>query len=403
MAVNHYIFVILLLYSQLIEARSKPTFAEDSIHIEFLGKHFSLPPEGQLEQFTGDINEAEITKYVNHIPSKELDYICESLLSIQKKEILDDWLYYQLVRRTAQECIHKKEDYIGYTLLKWYILSHTGYEPLLSVSENKLLLYIKSDDIIYNQPLKKLENKQYVCLNYHDYGFNVDFNHEKFINIMGLLKEGVPFTFLVKTLPDFAESTYEKKELKFQYKKKAAQVNIKLNTNLLGYFTNYPVTEYKNQFNIPLSKETYQSLIPALQEKLVNFDKNKGVEYLMYFTRHAFIFETDTEFFGREKRLSPEETLLYDKSDCEDRSALFFLLVKEIYDLPMIVLSSPQHVTVAVKLDKPTKHSILYEGNQYTICEPTPQRRDLKVGEETSAIRKQHFTVEFAYEPMKNN
>ena len=401
MVCKQYIFIICLLCSQLIEARSKRTLADDSIHIEFLGKGYSLPPTGQLEQFTGDINHAEITKYANTIPSKELDNLCQSLLGIQKKESLDDWLYYQLVRRTAQECIHKKEDYIGYTILKWYILNHTGYEPLLSVSENKLLLYIKSDDIIYNQPLKKIENKQYVCLNYHDYGFNVDFNYEKFSNITDLLKEGTPFTFLVKTLPDFAESTYETKELKFQYKKKADQVNIKLNTNLSSYFTNYPVTEYKNQFNIPLSKETYQSLIPALKEKLVNFDKKKGVEYIMYFTRHAFKFESDTEIFGREKRLSPEETLLYDKSDCEDRSALFFLLVKEIYDLPMIVLSSPQHVTVAVKLDKPSKHSILYEGKQYTICEPTPQRRELKVGEEISTIRRQHFTVEFAYDPAK--
>ncbi len=402
MAFKHYIVVICLLCSQLIEARSKTTFTDDSIHIEFLGKSYSLPPRGQLELFTGDINEAEITKYANQIRSKELDYICQSLLLIQRKENLDDWLYYQLVRKTAQECIHKKEDYIGYTILKWYILSYTGFEPLLSVSENKLLLYIKSDDIIYNQPLKRIENKQYVCLNYHDYGFNVDFNYEKFINITGILIEGAPFTFLVKTLPDFADSTYKTKQLTFQYKKKADQVNIKLNTNLSSYFTNYPVTEYKNQFNIPLSKETYQSLIPALKEKLINFDKNKGVEYLMYFTRHAFIFESDTEIFGREKRLSPEETLLYEKSDCEDRSALFFLLVKEIYDLPMIVLSTPQHVTVAVKLDKPSKHSILYEGKQYTICEPTPQRRELKVGEEISTIRKQHFTVEFAYDPTRN-
>ena len=126
MVCKQYIFIICLLCSQLIEARSKRTLADDSIHIEFLGKGYSLPPTGQLEQFTGDINHAEITKYANTIPSKELDNLCKSLLGIQKKESLDDWLYYQLVRRTAQECIHKKEDYIGYTILKWYILNHTG-------------------------------------------------------------------------------------------------------------------------------------------------------------------------------------------------------------------------------------------------------------------------------------
>jgi hypothetical protein len=55
-----------------------------------------------------------------------------------------------------------------------------------------------------------------------------------------------------------------------------------------------------------------------------------GVDYLMRFTRYAFMFKPDAENFGSEKRLTPEQTLLYPESDCEDRAALFFCLVKEI-------------------------------------------------------------------------
>ena len=103
--------------------------------------------------------------------------------------------------------------------------------------------------------------------------------------------------------------------------------------------------------------------------------------------------------FGKEKRLTPEQTLLYENSDCEDRAALFFYLVKEIYDLPMIVLAYPKHVTVAVKFDKPVGHTIVYNGNKYSVCEPTPQKQDLRLGESLPELKKSSFEVVYAYHP----
>jgi hypothetical protein len=124
-----------------------------------------------------------------------------------------------------------------------------------------------------------------------------------------------------------------------------------------------------------------------------------GIDYLMRFTRYAFIYEKDSEHFGKEKRLSPEETLLYEQSDCEDRAALFFYLVKEIYDLPMIVLAYPTHVTVAVQFDKAVGHPIIYNGNKYYVCEPTPQKTDLRIGESIPSLNKVSYEVAYAYTP----
>jgi hypothetical protein len=128
-------------------------------------------------------------------------------------------------------------------------------------------------------------------------------------------------------------------------------------------------------------------------------NKKRGVEYIMYFTRNAFSYEKDSDYFGREKRLSPEETLLYNKSDCEDRSALFYALVKEIYQLPMIVLEYKDHITVAVKFDKPFGKTIEYKNELFTICEPTPQNTDLKIGQVNARYKKEAYQVAFAYQP----
>jgi hypothetical protein len=126
-----------------------------------------------------------------------------------------------------------------------------------------------------------------------------------------------------------------------------------------------------------------------------------GVDYLMRFTRYAFLFEPDTKVFGEEKRLSPEETLLYDQSDCDDRVALFYCLVKEIYNLPMIVLSYPKHVTIAVQFNKSYGKPIVYNGNKYSICEPTPQKEDLMVGQLLPELKKVPYEVMYVYTPQK--
>ena len=157
--------------------------------------------------------------------------------------------------------------------------------------------------------------------------------------------------------------------------------------------------DYASYFNIPLSRETYNSLIPPLKKTLKGLNIKNGIDYLMRFTRYAFLFAKDNDVFGGEKRLSAEQTLLFDQSDCEDRAALFFYLVKEIYNLPMIVMSFPEHVTIAVKLDKPVGTPIIYNGEIYSVCEPTPQKTDLNLGQLLPALKKTPYEVAYAYQP----
>ncbi len=164
-------------------------------------------------------------------------------------------------------------------------------------------------------------------------------------------------------------------------------------------FNNYPQVDFDSYFNIPLSKETYSSLIPALKKKMKGMGQDRGVDYLMNFTRHAFMYENDEENFGKEKRLSPEQTLMNDYSDCDDRVALFYYLVKEIYDLPMIVLVYPKHITLAIELKKPVGTPVLYNGKKYSVCEPTPQRIELPIGKLMPELNDVAYQVVYAYNP----
>jgi hypothetical protein len=87
--------------------------------------------------------------------------------------------------------------------------------------------------------------------------------------------------------------------LAFEYAHQEEKIKVRIDSTVRDYFINYPVTEYYNQFNIPLSRDTKESLIHSLKEKIEVMSKKKGVEYIMYFTRNAFVFEKDSDFFGR--------------------------------------------------------------------------------------------------------
>ncbi len=324
-----------------------------------------------------------------------------ALLQYKEQHKLDDWLFYQLIRNTAEAISPKAKNYQQYTLYKWFLLSKSGYGTILSIKNEKLLFYVQSDELIFNIPYLLRDGKQYVCLNYHDYG-SIDFEKEKFSKVNFFIPEAQnSFSYKVTKLPDFAQQNYSVKYLQFDYYKDAYHFEVLLNKQVQKIFANYPVVDYESYFNIPLSKTTYNSFIPLLRESTRNMSQKDGVDFLMHFTRYAFLFKTDTENFGSEKRLSPEQTLLYEYSDCEDRSALFFYLVKEIYNLPMIVLAYPKHVTIAVKFSKALDNPIVYNGDNYWVCEPTPQKKDLRIGQLLPALRKASYEVVYAYNPTK--
>jgi hypothetical protein len=159
------------------------------------------------------------------------------------------------------------------------------------------------------------------------------------------------------------------------------------------------VADFSTYFNIPLSNETYGSLIPELKKNIEGMPQQKGIDYLMRFTRDAFVYETDQQNFGKEKRLSPEQTLLYDRSDCDDRAGLFFYLVKEIYNLPMIAMLYPTHITIAVQFDTPVGKPVLYNGKSYSVCDPTPQQNDLAIGEVSRRMKHSNYEVVYEYTP----
>ena len=371
-------------------------------YIDFYGDTVHTPGVGALQVQLGQpLSPASVEAFYSNINQLPFNQLVNNLLSYKQEKQLDDWLFYQLIRTAAESISPKKENYHRYTLYKWFLLNQTGYSAVTRLRNDTLLLYVQSNENVYDIPSMLYNQEQYICLNYHDYGSNINFKQGRFqdIQVVSPKVGGKGFSYQINRMPDFNPDSYEVKPIQFAYGQRNYEFKVKVNKSINKLFNNYPSVEYAMQFTAPLSNATYQSLIPALKQTVAKMNQKKGVDYLMHLTRSSFAFENDASLYGKDKRFSPEQTLFSEYSDCEDRAAFFFYLVKEIYNLPMIVLSYPQHVTVAIQFDTPQGNPIVYKGNQYSVCEPTPQFKNLKIGQGIPSLKKEAFEVVYEYQP----
>lgn len=370
------------------------------LSFEFYSGTFNLELDSSMIVAYNQIpDEPSIQSFYNSLKQANYQPAIHALKAYKEKYQLNDWLYYQLIRKTAQQISPKAENYPLYTLYKWFFLSESGYDARLALTKNQILFYVQSEEDIYDIPYYEKDGKQYVCLNFHDYS-NIDYQQDEIKPIdLAYPESRTLFSYKVTRMPDFRPEDYSEKLLKFSYRQKEYHFNVLLNPEIETIFKNYPGVSFESYFNIPLSRETYSSLIPLIRKNISGMSQKKGVDYLMRFTRYAFLYEPDEKNFGKEKRLSPEQTLFSKHSDCDDRAALFFYLVKEIYNLPMIALLYPTHITMAVQFNKPLANSITYKGKKYAVCEPTPQTEDLKIGQISNKLKNLAYTVVYQYNP----
>jgi hypothetical protein len=371
------------------------------LNIDFYSAAFKVKLDSDiLVTLPGPISPEALQSGYGQLNTGRYKPLIDSLLAYKEEHRLNDWLYYQLIRRVAQQISPKEVNYARYTLYKWFMLVQSGYDARIALSQQKVIFYVFNDEDISDIPFFMVEGRKYMCLNYHDYA-RTDLNAVPPVPVaLEVVNAGKAFSYKVTRMPDFKPENYAEKKLAFIYDHKEYHFSIKLNTAVEAAFVNYPGVDFESYFNIPLSKEAYGSLIPLLRKNMKGMNQKKGVDYLMRFTRYAFLYENDQENFGKEKRLSPEETLFSAYSDCDDRAALFFYLVKEIYNLPMIAILYPTHITMAVGFSKPIGDPILYNGKIYSLCEPTPEAEDLPIGQISAKLKKTPYQIVYHYDPL---
>ena len=156
----------------------------------------------------------------------------------------------------------------------------------------------------------------------------------------------------------------------YTYPNVATKVNV--NKNLIDFLDTYPSCRWDLYASASLSPTVKQQLYPALKEKISGATEKTAVNILLNFVQTAFEYKTDGEQFGREKIFFGDEPFFYPFCDCEDRSILFAILVRELLGLEVVLLDYPSHIATAVAFNEDVVGDHLnISGRKYVICDPT--------------------------------
>lgn len=86
---------------------------------------------------TPDLSAKNIKNFYDNVDAGYYKPLVSALLSYKQDHQLNDWLYYQLVRKTAQHISPKEKNYSRYTLYKWFLMVKSGYDARLALAGKK--------------------------------------------------------------------------------------------------------------------------------------------------------------------------------------------------------------------------------------------------------------------------
>ena len=132
----------------------------------------------------------------------------------------------------------------------------------------------------------------------------------------------------------------------------------------------YPQADYETFFNAPMDDKTYKDLALSLKKYIDGKKASEAMNFVLHFVQKSFKYEQDNKQFGREKVMFAQETLFFDKSDCEDRAVLFSYLIKELFDISVVGVKYKDHMATALYV--PLDGDIVTAGSRkFVIADPT--------------------------------
>jgi len=307
-------------------------------------------------------NQEGISNFFNTLAMSEYENTLMDIKRITEKLNLNDWGVYLLVNTLSSSLYYDKDEA---KLFSWFMFNKLGYSVKVGLSSKHIVLMHYSEKIIYATPRYTFNKKKFYVVSYYAKG-----SAGKVYTYKQDYPDATkPLDLALKTLPTFKKDE-RVKSLSFREFGKVYTTSFKYDKNLIDFMATYPQADYETYFNAPMSQETYKSIAHDIKEYIDGKKSSIGINFVLNFVQKAFKYEVDQQQFGREKVMFANETLFYDKSDCEDRAILFSYLVKELFGIGVIGVKYKDHMATALYI--PMKGDTVKVGRRkFVVADPT--------------------------------
>lgn len=375
--------------------QSTETPAIEKVIVEFYGEQIPLLFHSDMNiRFTGAVEEENMVDYYKRLEKSSFYIILDELDKFQKEYNLNDWLYYKLMKAAVSGFYPAGSD-TQVELTTWFLLSKKGWNTRLAYSGDNVFVYVFTVDELFEIPMIDDDGKTFVNLS----GIGLKKKLKQGIYMLNFTPgpKGHSFNFYLESLPRF-HPNQETRSFSFGFKGQQYQINVKVDKRIKQLMDDYPIFAENEYLEVPFSETVENSLIPQLKVFLKGKSETESLEFLVAFTRSSFRYKKDQEYFGDSKPMIAEEVFHYPFSDCEDRSALFYRLVKELLDLPMLIIAYPEHLTIAVSFSpEEGGDAIQFKGKNYYICDPTGPVNSIEIGWIPREFRNSKFEIIGSY------
>lgn len=330
-----------------------------------------------------------IQTFYESVESSDYQTLLNNLINHKNQLNLNDWFFYELTREAIHQ-IYWRRPALHKRLAIWTILAKAGYDVRLTYLDGEVFVNAFTNDEIYEVPIIVDEGKNFINLTSIHNGNKAP--ETLYISDFVPNQKGNSFSFEINDFPNL-KPQYADKTIHFEDRSARYSFNIQFDRNIVNLMKNYPFVSEDQYVTTSFSPVLSNSILPILSDILEGKSTKEALEILVAFTRKGFKYKTDEEVYGRSRPMISEEIFHYHFSDCEDRSALFFNLVKELLNLPIIVIAYDDHVTVAVAAEENLGDFLFYKGKKYYLCDPTGPSNSYEIGIFPEGYENQTFEV----------
>lgn len=386
---NKTIFPFLLLFLLPFKLLFANPSDIERINVNFYGEKIPLSfSKDMLISFQGKVGDEKLVRYYKSMEKTSFGIFLNELDKVKNNLQLNDWLYYKLMKTALNKCTAYSK--IQTELISWFLLSQKGWDTRLAYNGNNVYVYVFTEDDLFEVPMIDDDNKTFVNLSEIDSKGRL----KQAVYLLNFTPSphGQTFSFYLKHLPLF-QPQRETRSYVFEYKGQQHEIEVKIDKKIKELMADYPVFSEREYLEVPFSETVRNSLLPQFKVLLKDKSIFESLQILVAFTRSSFRYKRDQEYFGQSKPMIAEEVFHYPFSDCEDRSALFYSLVKELLDLPMIIIAYPDHLTIAVSFDNKKGDIIKYKGKEYFMCDPTGPINSCSIGKIPQEFKHTKFEI----------
>ncbi len=337
--------------------------AEPSFRFAFYGTPCVVPLTETHRFALRGVDEGSVAAGWKILSEDRFTPVVERCIEARDRWQLSDWGYVRFLEQMTMAfwgAASRNEA----RLMQMYLLTQSGYKVRIARYGQQLALLLPARENVYRYPFLTIDNERYFLFDEQARGQSVYLCNHAFPreSILSLRMDNEPLLLMVDT----PKRTLSAQGLDMP-------IELSLNRNLIDFYNDYPVSDAWHLYALrSLSDRAKQQLYPHLRKAIAGKSEREGAEILLHFVQTAFDYQTDDEQFGEERPLFADETLFYPYSDCEDRSILYAVLMRELMHLDVVLLHYPGHLATAVHFsDEVAGDHLQLEGVRYTVCDPT--------------------------------